>query len=126
MHSDSAVPHFFDAFPMRRVDTTTLDAALAEDAARLTILFLWGRDCPNCDIAKREILLATESYRWPGVEWLHDNVYDDPGMATRFGLHGVPAFIVFRGTKRIGRISPWPGAKPFRAAIEQQLAASPP
>jgi len=121
--SESAVPEFFEQFPMRRVREAELDAALAEPAEGLSILFLWGRDCPNCDIAKRAMLLAQARLRWPRVRWLHDNVYDDPAMATRFGLHGIPAFFVFAGARKLGRITAWPGADAFVRAIDTQLAA---
>lgn len=102
---------------MRRVRDAELDAALPDDG-RLRILFLWGRDCPNCDIAKARMLLAPECFEWPDVDWLHDNVYEDQTMATRFGLHGIPGFIVFRGVRKLGRISQWPGTDAFVAAIE--------
>ncbi len=120
--TESTVPSFFSQFPMRRVDSARLDEALHEAGEPLTILFLWGRDCPNCDIAKRAILLASERLHWPQVRWLHDNVYDDPAMATRFGLHGIPAFFVFDGAHKRGRITAWPGTAAFVAAIEMQLA----
>lgn len=119
----TTVPQFFEQFPMHRVREPELDAALAEPVDGLTILFLWGRDCPNCDIAKRAMLLARERFQWPRVRWLHDNVYEDPGMATRFGLHGIPAFFVFCGTRKLGRITSWPGADAFVRAIDAQLAA---
>lgn len=115
--ADTTHPDFFERFPMRRVRDVELDAALADDG-RLRILFLWGRDCPNCDIAKGRMLLTPERFAWPDVDWLHDNVYEDPTMATRFGLHGIPAFIVFRGVRKLGRISQWPGTDAFVAAIE--------
>jgi len=118
---DSAHPRFFEAFPMQRVDAGGFDAALADDGA-IRILFLWGRDCPNCDIAKGEMLLAPARFRWPDVHWLHDNVYEDRAMATRFGLHGIPTFMVFRGTRKLGRITPWPGTEAFVAAIERARA----
>jgi thioredoxin-like negative regulator of GroEL len=121
--SDSAVPDFFNRFAMRKVTSAELDAVLAEsDAAPLTILVLWGRDCPNCDIAKRALLTRQESYSWPAVRWLHDNVYDDEAMAHRFGLHGIPVFFVFRGARKIGRITSWPGPEAFVEAIDKQIA----
>ena len=120
--ADTAVPHFFDVFPMQRVASTTLDEVLAATTHAIDILFLWGRDCPNCDIAKRQILVTPARFQWPDVRWLHDNVYEDPEMATRFGLHGVPTFLVFHRGRRLGRISPYPGVEPFTTAIEQQLA----
>jgi len=68
------------------------------------------------------MLQSPGDFTWPGVHWLHDNVYDDRAMATRFGLHGIPTFIVFRGAKKLGRISPWPGSEQFIAAIERARA----
>jgi hypothetical protein len=121
--SDSTIPDFFARFPMRAIRSEALDGALEDAGApSLTLLFLWGFNCPNCDVAKRAILLSPERFQWDQVRWLHSNVYDDPEMASRFGLHGVPAFFVFRGTRRIGRITGWPGAGPFTRAIAEQLS----
>ncbi len=115
---DTAIPRFFWDFPMQPVREARLDEVVVDDG-RLRILFLWGKDCPNCDVAKGQILLAAERFRWDDVHWLHDNVYDDPTMGTRFGLHGIPAFMVFRGRKKLGRISEWPGTESFVNAIEK-------
>jgi hypothetical protein len=115
---DPACLGFFERFPIQRVRAAELDAALADDGV-IRILFLWGKDCPNCEIAKRQMLLAPGRFAWPDVQWLHDDVYEDPTMGTRFGLHGIPAFLVFRGTRRLGRIGQWPGTPAFVAAIEK-------
>ncbi|WP_158886199.1 thioredoxin family protein [Rhodanobacter sp. L36] len=119
--ADTSAPTFFEQFPMRRVRSDALEDVLRDSSEPLSILFLWGRDCPNCDVAKRAMLLASERFQWPQVRWLHDNVYDDPDMATRFGLHGIPAFFVFHGARKLGRITAWPGADAFAAAIEKQV-----
>lgn len=116
--TDTAIAPFFDRFPMLRVVEPALDDMLVDDG-QIRILFLWGRDCPNCDIAKAQMLLSPERFQWDNVQWLHDNVYEDPAMGTRFGLHGIPAFVVFRGTKKLGRISQWPGTSAFVDAIEK-------
>ena len=120
--TDTAVPDFFERFPMQRVRSDALDSVLADGSAALDVLFLWGRDCPNCDIAKRAILAQPRRMIWSGVRWLHDNVYEDAAMATRFGLHGIPTFFVFRRGKRLGRITSWPGIDAFRTAIEDLLS----
>ena len=52
--------------------------------------------------------------------------YEDPTMGTRFGLHGIPAFLVFAGARKLGRITPWPGTEAFATAIETQLATHAP
>ena len=119
--SETAAGAFFDEFPIQQVQAASLDARLADATRPLTVLFLWGRDCPNCDIAKRAMLAAGEALRWPEVRWLHGNVYAEPELGTRFGLHGIPAFLVFRGTRKLGRISPWPGTAAFAAAIAKQI-----
>ncbi|WP_408952938.1 hypothetical protein [Lysobacter sp. Hz 25] len=116
--NDGSHPRFFWQFPMRPIREKGLAEALPDDG-HLRILFLWGKDCPNCDIAKGQILLTPERFVWPDVEWMHDNVYEDPSMGTHFGLHGIPAFFVFRGAKKLGRISQWPGTDAFVAAIEK-------
>ena len=115
------IADFFDRFPMRRVTSAELDAALAEPADEpLTVLFLWGRDCPNCDIAKRAMLTAPDRFLSAGVRWFHDNVYDDFDMATRFGVHGIPVFFVFHGRRQLGRVTSWPGADEFLDMIARQ------
>jgi thiol-disulfide isomerase/thioredoxin len=121
--SDATVPAFFERFPMRRIRVADLDSALADGAAPLSIVFLWSRDCPNCDMAKRAILNSSTRFEWPQVRWLHGNVYEEPELGTRFGLHGVPAFIVFRGARKMGRITPWPGVDAFVAAIDKLIAS---
>lgn len=110
---------FFLAFAMRRTSSAVLESELAESPASLDILFLWGRDCVNCDVAKAAMLAASSRFQWPDVRWLHANVYNDPDMATRFGLHGVPTFFVFRQGRKLGRITEWPGADAFVGAIEK-------
>jgi len=121
-HSDRTVPDFFARFPMRAIRSEALDAVLAEPGAPpLSLLFLWGFNCPNCDVAKRAILVSPARFQWGQARWLHCNVYEDAEMANRFGLHGVPAFFVFCGTRRIGRITGWPGAEAFTRAIAEQL-----
>ncbi|MFL6593688.1 MAG: thioredoxin family protein [Luteimonas sp.] len=119
--TQTAPGDFFATFPMRAVASSTLDDVLAVDGL-LRILFLWGHDCPNCDIAKAQMRQSPAAFRWPDVEWLHDNVYEDRAMATRFGLHGIPTFMVFRGATKLGRISPWPGSEQFIRAIERVRA----
>lgn len=123
--SDTGETDFFVRFPMQRVTSTALDGVLADASAALDLLFLWGRDCPNCDIAKRAMLAQPERLRWPEVRWLHANVYDDEALATRFGLHGIPTFYVFRHGRRVGRITSWPGVDAFCQAVDTALAQPP-
>lgn len=118
----SPVPGFFQRFEMQRVTAPWLDGVLAEDDDRVVALFLWGRDCPSCDIAKRALLASPARFRPPGLRWLHQNVYDDRALATRFALHGVPTWLLFHRGRKLGRITGWPGADAFADALGRQLA----
>lgn len=40
-------------------------------------------------------------------------------MGTRFGLHGIPAFLVVRAAKKLGRMGQWPSTGAFVHAIEK-------
>ena len=110
---------------MERVTGAALDGVLSDADTTLSVLFLWGRDCPNCDIAKRALLQSKERLAWPQVRWLQDNVYEDLFMATKFGLHGIPVFFVFGGTRKLGRITGWPGLQALVDAIEKQWLEQP-
>ena len=112
---------FFRRFPIQRVRSSILDEVLAGERQRLVLLYLWGEDCPSCDQVRHALLRAGARCQWPQVRWLHDEVYTDPGLATRFGLHGVPTFLLFHRGKPLGRITSWPGSGAFIEAVERQL-----
>jgi hypothetical protein len=48
--SETTVPEFFQRFPMQLASLADLDATLADDARPISILFLWGRDCPTATL----------------------------------------------------------------------------
>ena len=50
--NEATFNEFVLAFPMRRTSALSLDGDLASSPVALDILFLWGRDCVNCEIAK--------------------------------------------------------------------------
>lgn len=112
---------FFDTFPIAKLELSELDSWIEKPGSK--ILFLWGINCPNCEIAKRVLTeYRAEVDVWKsdlGVEWFHANVYDNFEWAHRFGLKGIPHFIVYKDSKKIGKISPFPGWDPFKEALEK-------
>jgi thiol:disulfide interchange protein len=107
----------FVAFDMRQVDGTSIDAALAQAGERLVCVFFWGDDCFNCDVAKKAMLARPEPIRALDLTWLHANVYADRALGTRFGLHGIPVFMFFHRSKKLGRATGWHGHAQFEAAV---------
>lgn len=110
-------PTAFAAFGMREVDGTSIDAAIAEAGDGLVCVFFWGVDCFNCEVAKKAMLANPAPIRALGLTWLHANVYADPELGRRFGLHGIPVFMFFHRQKKLGRATGWHGHAQFEAAV---------
>lgn len=114
----------FDTFNMKEVDTASFDDQLNAPGDDLRCVFFWGKDCFNCDIFKKTALSQSDAIRALGLTWYHANVYADEVLGRRFGLHGVPAFFLFRHGKRLGKVTGWPGLGQFSAAIAKLNAAA--
>lgn len=106
----------FAAFDMQALDAEHFDAGLASAGDALAVVFFWGVDCFNCEIAKQAMLAHPDAIRALGLKWFHSNVYANPELARRFALHGVPAWFFFRRGKRLGRATGWHGLAQFEAA----------
>jgi hypothetical protein len=109
----------FGALAMQRIDGASFEReVLAAPAEALCCVFLWGDNCYNCNLFKQAALLHREALLALNLNWFECDVYADPAFGRKFSLHGVPAFMLFRGGKRLGRISGWPGLPRFTQAIE--------
>ena len=81
------------------------------------MVFFWGLDCFNCEIAKKAMLAQPEAIRALGLKWFHSNVYEHRELGRRFMLHGVPTWFFFHRGKRLGRATGWHGLGQFEAAV---------
>lgn len=102
---------------MQITSCADLDQQLIADTG-LTALYLWGENCFNCGLFKAQAELHISRLQGLGLRWLHANVYEDTVLARRFSLHGVPAFYFFRGQRKLGRITGWPGVDAFCRAVQ--------
>lgn len=105
--------------PMKVLSSANLEEVLEQEGAK--ILFLWGYNCPNCDVAKASLYEELETVRTLPIQWYHCNVYEDFDVATRFGLHGIPVFLLFHGPRNRGRITSYPGFYSFLEIIKTRL-----
>lgn len=112
----------FSVFDMQEVTADTLDGALAAAGDALAVVFFWGVDCFNCEIAKKAMLAQPEAIRSLGLAWFHANVYEHPELGRRFVLHGVPTWFFFYRGKRLGRATGWHGLGQFSAAVDAARA----
>ncbi|OZI30921.1 thiol reductase thioredoxin [Bordetella genomosp. 10] len=110
----------FAVFGMRAVDSASFDREVVQAPGDdLRCVFLWGADCYNCNVFKQTAMLHKDALLELGLTWFECNVYDDVALGQRFSLHGVPAFMMFRRGKRLGRISGWPGLPQFAGAVQR-------
>ncbi|MGU7771020.1 thioredoxin family protein [Burkholderia sp. MR1-5-21] len=110
-------PAAFDVFGMQALSADTFDAGLAGAGDALAVVFFWGVDCFNCEIAKKAMLAQPGAIRALDLKWFHSNVYEHPALGRRFGLHGVPTWFFFHRGRRLGRATGWHGLAQFEAAV---------
>lgn len=107
----------FAVFEMQELSAESFDAALEAAGDELAVVFFWGLDCFNCEIAKKAMLAQPEAIRALGLRWFHSNVYEHRELGRRFMLHGVPTWFFFHRGKRLGRATGWHGLGQFEAAV---------
>lgn len=100
----------FAAFEMQALSAESFDAGLAGAGDELAVVFFWGLDCFNCEIAKKAMLAQPDAIRALGLKWFHSNVYEHRELGRRFTLHGVPTWFFFYRGNRLA----WPRAVPGR------------
>lgn len=112
---------FFSTFSPQLIESSNFDEELnkEQNSGKIVCVFMWGHDCPNCDIAKRVLTDQKESLNQLSLRWYHANIYNDFALATRFGLFGIPVFLFFKDGKKLGKISPFPGFAPFFEAVSK-------
>jgi hypothetical protein len=107
----------FAVFEMQELSAESFDAGLEAAGDELAVVFFWGLDCFNCEIAKKAMLAQPEAIRALGLKWFHSNVYEHRELGRRFMLHGVPTWFFFYRGKRLGRATGWHGLGQFEAAV---------
>ncbi|MDE1183386.1 thioredoxin family protein [Paraburkholderia sp.] len=115
----------FAVFDMQEVSGASLDAALAGAGDELAVVFFWGLDCFNCEIAKKAMLARPDAIHALGLRWFHSNVYEHRELGRRFLLHGVPTWFFFFRGKQLGRATGWHGFAQFEAAVAAARAKIP-
>ncbi len=110
-----AHPVSYDATP------ETFDALVLQPRNELVVVDFWGPGCPNCDIyAAAEPSLLAELDGAP-MRVVKVNAYAHEELATRFGLFGIPTFLLFLDGKRIGKMSQYNGRGFWLGVIREHL-----
>ena len=107
---------FLDRIP--ELSPENYDEKIFAASPNLKVVFFWGRQCPNCEIAKRHLEENHAVALTADREWFHVNTYVHSDLGTRFGLHGIPTFLFYRDGKLLGRMTSFPGWDPFIEVVQ--------
>jgi hypothetical protein len=115
---ESARSHpFFERLRSETIDEKNIETFVG--LAGLKILFLWGNNCPNCDIAKNVLMDHFVELNEFSFRWADCNVYENMEVGKRYGLHGIPVFLFLNDSKVLGKVSPFPGWIYFQEALKK-------
>ncbi|MDC0712748.1 thioredoxin family protein [Stigmatella sp. ncwal1] len=102
----------------------TFDALVLQPPGELVVVDFWGEGCPNCEVyaaAEPALLAELEGARMRVVKV---NAYQDEELARRFGLFGIPTFLLFRDGKLLGKMSQYYGRDYWLGVIREHLPPS--
>ncbi len=98
----------------------TFDALLAESPEVLTVVYFWGDNCPNCEVFARDLPQLLEEVPAAAVRVLKVNAYEEPQIARRYAIFGIPGFVLFKGGKKLGMMRQYHGRKYWSAVVLEQ------
>ena len=96
-----------------------LEARLAAQSPTLLIVYLWGPDCPNCLVFKRSLPKLLEQLSDVDAELIELDVYAYPEVARRYGVMGIPHFLLFKGGKKLGKMSEFRGTSYWANVVRE-------
>jgi thioredoxin 1 len=105
---------------MQECSGTELDLRVDQEPDALTIVYLWGHDCPNCEVFKNHLPEIGRELEGLPFRFLKVNVYDEPEVARRFGVYGIPTFLLYRHGKLIGKMTSFQGVEYFVTVVREQ------
>lgn len=98
-----------------------LDALLASERDRLIVVYLWGPDCPNCDFFASRLPSLLESLAEVEFLLIKLDVYAYPAVARRYGVYGIPHFLLFKNGTRLGKMSEFRGDTFWTSVVREHL-----
>ncbi len=105
--------------PLVAVTPTELEQRLAANGSRLLIVYLWGPDCPNCVIFKRSLTSLLERLTDVEADLVALDVYTFPEIGSRYGVMGIPHFLLFKEGKKLGKMSEFRGESYWMSVIRE-------
>lgn len=105
---------------MTSASEATFDALLAQSPQMLSVIYFWGENCPNCEVFARDLPQLLEELPEGKVRVVKVNAYEEPELARRYAIFGIPAFVLFKGGKKLGMMRQYHGRIYWRAVVLEQ------
>lgn len=109
----------------RDLTPAQLDELLAQPSDRLLVLYLWGPDCPNCEIFKRHLPELLPELATLPVDFVSLDAYEYPEVARRYAIYGIPHFLLFKSGKKLGKMSEFRGNAFWLAVVRERALGAP-
>ncbi|HZI13562.1 MAG TPA: thioredoxin family protein [Myxococcus sp.] len=97
------------------------DQLVLQPKDELVVVDFWGPGCPNCDIyaaAEPALLSELDGARMRVVKV---NAYEHEELARRYGLFGIPTFLLFKEGKLLGKMSQYYGKEYWLGVVRDHL-----
>lgn len=107
---------------MQQAGSQDFDQKVLKPKGSLVVVYFWGTNCPNCEVFANHLPMILEDLKGAPVEFVKVNAYETPDLAERFGLYGVPTFLLIRGGKLLGRMTTFQSREYFVTVIRETLA----
>lgn len=105
-----------------RIDIATPETfdSLITSSGELVVAYFWGPECPNCEIFARDLPELLNDVTTANVRLVKTNAYEHPELARRFGIAGIPSFVLFKGEKKLGMMRQYYGREYWTRVVTEQ------
>lgn len=107
--------------PILHADAQSFEREVVQHRGNLVIAYFWGPDCPNCEVFATHLPSMLEELGDVPARLVKVNAYAETELARRFGLYGIPAFVLFRDGRKLGRMSEFRSRSFFLDVLRENL-----
>lgn len=99
----------------------TFDALVLAPRGELVLVDFWGTDCPNCDAFAADVPALIDALGDVPLRIVRVDAYTHTSLANRYGLYGVPTFLLVRDGRLIGKMSQYYGKQYWLGVLRENL-----
>ena len=109
------MPALYDA------DGASFDSLTYDARNELVVVDFWGPGCPNCELFAQAAPRLLQQLEGAPIRIVKVNAYENEELARRFGLFGIPTFLLIRDGRLLGRMSEFHGDDYWLQVVRDHL-----